>query len=366
MRRPHAQWWKGNTPLAEWFAEAYSWCARYSQIESVADYAIYDYDPTPTQHRSTCTLIKRAARDKTPPKPPSAPPVVTGDPAPAGRAARGPRRRAGRPEARPRADRARKPDGHAGSDDDCDADPHGDADQDPDGHTHADPYAETHPDARRRPRNRPRADGGRRRSRRRPRCRPRPRRPTATPEVDADARPDRGADAGPDARLPRLSPLTPGIIGGMDGSVLWRAALLAGADARPSSRSLLGAALDKAFFGSWGWLAGPGAWAACALFTGAVLRLPLLRGAVGAALAGHAEPDHRPDRRALARRAVRGRDLRRTGAGGSPRARPRHGGSRWPDGPRARRARSRSSPAARRGSAAGSPKASRPRAPGSR
>jgi hypothetical protein len=82
MRRPHAQWWKGKIPLAEWFAEAYSWCARYSRIESVADYAIYDYDPTPAQHRSTCALIKRAARDKTPPKPPSAPPVVTGDPAP--------------------------------------------------------------------------------------------------------------------------------------------------------------------------------------------------------------------------------------------------------------------------------------------
>jgi hypothetical protein len=82
MRRPHAQWWKGKIPLAEWFAEAYSWCARYSKIASVAEYAIYDYDPTPAQHRSTCSLIKRAAHDKTPPKPPSAPPVVTGDPAP--------------------------------------------------------------------------------------------------------------------------------------------------------------------------------------------------------------------------------------------------------------------------------------------
>jgi len=72
--------WK--VPLAEWFAEAYAWCARYSKIESVASYAIYDYDPTPTQHRSTCSLIKRSARDDTPPKPPPAPPVVTGDPAP--------------------------------------------------------------------------------------------------------------------------------------------------------------------------------------------------------------------------------------------------------------------------------------------
>ena len=80
MRRPHAQWWKGKVPLAEWFAEAYAWCARYSRIVSVDDYAIYDYDPTPTQHRSTCTMIKRAARDDTPPKPPPSPPEVTGDP----------------------------------------------------------------------------------------------------------------------------------------------------------------------------------------------------------------------------------------------------------------------------------------------
>ncbi len=47
MRRPHAQWWKGKIPLAEWFAEAYSWCARYSRIVSVDRYAIYSYDPTP-------------------------------------------------------------------------------------------------------------------------------------------------------------------------------------------------------------------------------------------------------------------------------------------------------------------------------
>jgi hypothetical protein len=82
MQRPHAQWWKGNTPLAEWFAEAYAWCARYSRIVSVSRYAIYHYDPTPAQHRDTCALIKRSARDRTPPAPPPAPPVVTGDPTP--------------------------------------------------------------------------------------------------------------------------------------------------------------------------------------------------------------------------------------------------------------------------------------------
>src|SRR5690349_21747859 len=32
MRRPHAQWWRGKVPLAEWFAEAYAWCSRYTKI----------------------------------------------------------------------------------------------------------------------------------------------------------------------------------------------------------------------------------------------------------------------------------------------------------------------------------------------
>jgi hypothetical protein len=82
MRRPHAQWWKGKAPLAEWFAEAYGWCARYSRIVSVSRYSIYRYDPTPAQHRDTCTLIKRSARDRTPAAPPPAPPIVTGDPTP--------------------------------------------------------------------------------------------------------------------------------------------------------------------------------------------------------------------------------------------------------------------------------------------
>jgi hypothetical protein len=82
MQRPHAQWWKGNTPLAEWFAEAYAWCARYSRIVSVSRYAIYRYDPTAAQHRDACALIKRSSRDRTPPAPPPAPPVVTGDPTP--------------------------------------------------------------------------------------------------------------------------------------------------------------------------------------------------------------------------------------------------------------------------------------------
>jgi hypothetical protein len=83
MRQPASrQWWIGGTPLAEWFAEAYSWCARYAHIVSIKRYALYRYRPTPTQHTRACALIKSAARDNTPPVPPPAPPVVTGDPRP--------------------------------------------------------------------------------------------------------------------------------------------------------------------------------------------------------------------------------------------------------------------------------------------
>jgi hypothetical protein len=48
----------------------------------------------------------------------------------------------------------------------------------------------------------------------------------------------------------------------------------------------MAAALDRDFFVHWGWLAGPGAWAACALVTGSLLRLPALPVLAGAALAG--------------------------------------------------------------------------------
>src|ERR687894_2868448 len=78
---------------------------------------------------------------------------------------------------------------------------------------------------------------------------------------------------------------TPAMMGRMDGSVLWRAALLQALTLGVVALTL-GALLDKDFFRSWGWLAGPGAWAACALFTGAVLKLPLGAVLVGAALAG--------------------------------------------------------------------------------
>src|SRR3954469_16697692 len=71
----------------------------------------------------------------------------------------------------------------------------------------------------------------------------------------------------------------------MDGSVFWRAALLQAATLTATALPLA-AALDRQFFVDWGWLAGPAAWAACALVTGAVLRLPPLYVLAGGALAG--------------------------------------------------------------------------------
>ena len=48
----------------------------------------------------------------------------------------------------------------------------------------------------------------------------------------------------------------------------------------------LAIALPHSFFEDWGWLAGPGAWLACALITATVLDLPRGRTLLGAALAG--------------------------------------------------------------------------------
>jgi hypothetical protein len=75
-------WWKGRLPLAEQFAEAYSWCARYVRIVSIARYSSYDYRPTAKQHRRICALIRHAARDRRPARPAPAAPVVTAPHAP--------------------------------------------------------------------------------------------------------------------------------------------------------------------------------------------------------------------------------------------------------------------------------------------
>jgi hypothetical protein len=71
----------------------------------------------------------------------------------------------------------------------------------------------------------------------------------------------------------------------VDRSIVWRAALLQ-ALLVAAVAVVLGLALPRSFFEDWGWLAGPGAWGACALVAGAVLRLPLLWVLAGAALSG--------------------------------------------------------------------------------
>jgi hypothetical protein len=48
----------------------------------------------------------------------------------------------------------------------------------------------------------------------------------------------------------------------------------------------LGSLLERDFFVSWGWLAGPGAWIACGLAVGALLRLSWTGVLAGAALSG--------------------------------------------------------------------------------
>ena len=71
----------------------------------------------------------------------------------------------------------------------------------------------------------------------------------------------------------------------MDGSIAWRAAMLQ-ALLVAGAALVLGAALSREFFQSWGWLAGPGTWAACALAVSALLGLRMLPVLAGAAAAG--------------------------------------------------------------------------------
>ncbi len=71
----------------------------------------------------------------------------------------------------------------------------------------------------------------------------------------------------------------------VDRTVLWRAALVQTMAVAVVAISL-GVALDKGFFQDWGWLAGPAAWVACALFTARILHLPWAPVLAGAALAG--------------------------------------------------------------------------------
>jgi len=67
--------------------------------------------------------------------------------------------------------------------------------------------------------------------------------------------------------------------------VLWRAALAQAIGVAVLSIALA-LTLSHDFFEDWGWLAGPGAWAVCALVTARVVALPLWPTLLGAALAG--------------------------------------------------------------------------------
>jgi hypothetical protein len=83
MRAHRRRWWAGRIPLAEQFAEAYSFCARYRNIVSIARYSNYEYRPSRKQHAKVCALIVKAADDGQAPAPPPQAPVVTRpDPSP--------------------------------------------------------------------------------------------------------------------------------------------------------------------------------------------------------------------------------------------------------------------------------------------
>jgi hypothetical protein len=71
----------------------------------------------------------------------------------------------------------------------------------------------------------------------------------------------------------------------MDRSIAWRAGLLQAALVAVLA-VILAVALPRSFFVDWGWLAGPGTWALCALAVAAYVRLPVVPVLVGAALAG--------------------------------------------------------------------------------
>jgi hypothetical protein len=71
----------------------------------------------------------------------------------------------------------------------------------------------------------------------------------------------------------------------MDQGVLWRSALVQAGSVAILAVALA-LALPRSFFESWGWLAGPAAWVACAYLTARVVRLPWPPVLIGAALAG--------------------------------------------------------------------------------
>src|SRR3954447_6461500 len=105
LRAHKRRWWAGRIPLAEQFAEAYSFCARYRKIVSIARYSNYRYRPTRRQHANICALIVKAAGDRQRPAPPPQAPVVTrsdSTPPPQAGAPAPPPRRPPRPPPPPR------------------------------------------------------------------------------------------------------------------------------------------------------------------------------------------------------------------------------------------------------------------------
>jgi hypothetical protein len=71
----------------------------------------------------------------------------------------------------------------------------------------------------------------------------------------------------------------------MDVQVAWRAALIMAVSVALVA-VVLALALPRSFFESFGWAAGPGAWALCALLVARALRLPAVPVLAGAAVAG--------------------------------------------------------------------------------
>jgi hypothetical protein len=73
-------------------------------------------------------------------------------------------------------------------------------------------------------------------------------------------------------------------MGAMSWTVFWKAGVLQ-AVLLAVVAVALAVALPRSFFESWGWLAGPGAWAVCALAVARILRLPIGGVVVGSVLA---------------------------------------------------------------------------------
>jgi hypothetical protein len=94
-----------------------------------------------------------------------------------------------------------------------------------------------------------------------------------------------GAPHAQEVALAVLGAVLTAIIRAVDRSLAWRAALLQ-AVLIAVTAVVLAAALPRSFFEDWGWLAGPGAWGACALIVAVLLRLPPIRVLAGAALSG--------------------------------------------------------------------------------